>query len=44
MAEAYAVRMTGGEKQYFQTKSDYQSGRARAQDSARKRRSRILGS
>lgn len=43
MPEAYAVRMTGGKRQTYQTRADYQAGRFKAQDAARKRRSRILG-
>ncbi len=45
MGESYAtgVNQKTGKKEYYRTKADYQAGRARKQDSARKRRSRILG-
>jgi hypothetical protein len=45
MSESYAVGVNqkSGKKEYYRTKADYQAGRARKQDSARKRRSRILG-
>ena len=41
MGESYAtgVNQKTGKKEYYRTKADYQAG----QDSARKRRSRILG-
>lgn len=41
MPENYAVRVTGKKKEYYRTKADYQAGRARATDAARKRRSRV---
>ena len=40
MGEFYAVRVSGGKKEYYKTKADYHAGRARAQDSARKRAER----
>ena len=43
MGEFYAVRVSGGKKEYYKTKADYHAGRARAQDSARKRAERALG-
>lgn len=43
MPEPYAVRMTGGKRVAYMRKADYVRGRVRASDSARKRRSRILG-
>lgn len=45
MGENYAtsVNQRTGKKEYYRTKADYQAGRARKQDAARKRRSRILG-
>ncbi len=43
MPENYAVRVSGGKKEYYKTKSDYIAGRSRAKDAARKRRSRVLG-
>ena len=43
MGEFYAVRVSGGKKEYYKTKADYHAGRARAQDSARKREERALG-
>lgn len=45
MGENYAssINQKTGKKEYYRTKADYQAGRARKQDSARKRRSRILG-
>lgn len=45
MGEAYATgtNQKTGKREVYQTKKDYQAGRAKKQDSARKRRSRILG-
>lgn len=45
MSEPYATsrNQKTGAKQYYQTKADYIKGRVRKADSARKRRSRVLG-
>ena len=45
MSEPYAmsVNQKTGSRQYYQTKKDYIKGRIRKSDSARKRRSRVLG-
>lgn len=45
MGENYATstNQKTGKKEVYRTKADYQAGRAKKQDSARKRRSRILG-
>ena len=45
MSEAYAMSINQKTKQreYYQTKKDYIAGRIRKSDSARKRRSRVLG-
>jgi hypothetical protein len=44
MGEVYAVGINQktGKKEYYQRKADYIAGRARKQDSARKRRQRIM--
>lgn len=45
MSEPYAigVNQKNGTYDYYQTKKDYIAGRKRRSDSARKRRSRVLG-
>ena len=45
MSEPYAmsVNQKTGSRQYYQTKKDYIKGRVKKSDSARKRRSRVLG-